>query len=199
MPTAPPPPALVAAGPTRPAPVRPGPTPAPAGFEALDNPERLFDPQATLIMRAVTLPDPRHGMDVWIDKLLRRPVTDVVFTSPRGVAAAFRRAARTGSDFDLAVRLRRLRLLVQGADTARALKQRGLAAEVVAADAVQLSRRLHRTAAARRVAVQFDAGHTRELPARRHPVTLACRARGLRTYSVRVGTRAGGPPAAPGA
>ena len=70
-------------------------TAAPDGFEIVDNPERLFDPEATLIMRAIRPPALTHGLDIWTARVLDKPIRDLVWTSPRGVQAAFRRAARS--------------------------------------------------------------------------------------------------------
>ena len=162
---------------------------APEGFEIVENPERLFDPHATLIMRAIRVPDLSHGLDIWINQLLEKPVLDVVWTSSRGVKAAFRRAARSGQDFAFARHLSTCELYVLGRDTADALRTLGLKPKVVSHDPDALVRLLparyfHR----RRVALQLDAAHRDRATSDRHPLARFLRSARAKTYSIKVGT-----------
>ena len=163
--------------------------PAPDGFEVVDNPERLFDPDATLIMRAIRPPTLTHGLDVWTTRVLEKPIHDLVWTSPRGVHAAFRRAARSERDFALARHLAAGNLYALGAETAATLRGLGLRPRQVAADPAGLVRRLPAGALRRqRVALQLDAADASASPSDRHPITAFLRSVQARTYAVSVGT-----------
>jgi len=165
------------------------PPAAPEGFEVVDNPERLFDPEATLIMRAVTPPVLPHGLDVWTTKLIEKPIHNLVWTSARGVLGAFRRAAKSGRDFTLARHLSGCSLFALGDDTAAVLRGLGLPPRLVAANTAALVRRLPATELRmQRVALQLDAADADTRRRDSHPVTTFLRSVRARTYTINVGT-----------
>lgn len=162
---------------------------APDGFEIVDNPERLFDPEATLIMRAIRPPALTHGLDVWTTRVLDKPIHDVVWTSARGVQATFRRAAKSDRDFALARHLSASDLYAVGADTAATLRGLGLRPRLVAADAAGLVQRLPAAELRKqRVALQLDAADATAARRGGHPVTAFLRSVLARTYAISVGT-----------
>jgi len=162
---------------------------APEGFEIVDNPARLFDPEATLIMRAIRPPALTHGLDIWTTRVLEKPIHDLVWTSARGVHAAFRRAAKSDRDFDLARHLAASNLYALGTDTAATLRGLGLSPRLVAADPAGLVRRLPAADLRKqRVALQLDAADASADRRDGHPVTAFLRSVRARTYAVSVGT-----------
>lgn len=162
---------------------------APKGFKVVDNPERLFDPEATLIMQAIRPPTLTHGLDIWTTKVLEKPIHDLIWTSARGVQATFQRAAKSDRDFTLARHLATSRLYARGHDTAAALQALGLRPRLVTADLRGL---VHALPAAdlrkQRVALQLDAAHTAAERRDGHPITRLLRTLKARTYAVSVGT-----------
>ncbi len=162
---------------------------APQGFKVVDNPERLFDPEATLIMQAIRPPTLAHGLDIWTTKVLDKPVHDLIWTSARGVQATFQRAAKSGRDFALARHLTTSRLYAQGHDTAAALQALGLRPSLIAADFRALARTLPAADLRKqRVALQLDAAHKATERRDGHPITRLLRTVQARTYAVSVGT-----------
>ncbi len=162
------------------------------GFELVESHPRHFlagDSHATVTLRAPKPSQPHHGLDIWVHKMLEKTVRDVMWTSPRGVQAAFRRAARRGSDFALARHLKNSELYALGVDTADALRDLGLRPVLIRNDPQAFVRRLrsshfHR----RRVALQLDAAHLDQTPQGQHPVAEFLRASQAKTYSINVGT-----------
>ncbi len=161
---------------------------APDGFEVVDNPERLFDPSATMIMRAIEPPPPPQGLDIWTSKLLKKPIQNVIWTSGRGVHATFHRAAKRGHDFILARHLASGELYARGVETAAALRGLGLRPRLVSVDSRGLIKRLPTTELRKqRVALQLDAAHAKAERRDGHPITLFLRSTQARIYTVRVG------------